>query len=401
MDKNFLINERVYTYQDLLERINKKEKLSNFVYSEELFEVYVQIIKLLLSGYSPVLFDGNFSKNEFLEYSKTLEQIEINSDFEFENIDEYKTAILNTFKKTNLGMTLFTSGTTGVPKKLYQSLLNLARNVKIYPFHQCWGLCYNPTHMAGVQVLLQVIYNFSTIVDLRNSNRYTLLQEYNVTNTSMTPTFFKINFFDSQELSSFKTVTFGGEKVSQNILEKAEKVFPEAKIRNIYASTEAGSLFVAEGEYFVVLDSMKEKILFKDSKLYIHESILADGLGNVEWYDTGDIVEFLNGDESRFRFVSRDSDIINVGGYNVNPNEVESIISSSELVKDCIVYSIDNSVLGKVLAVDIILTDNSIENPKKYIKKYISDNLQEWKRPMKIKFVEQISLTRTGKKTRR
>ena len=90
--------------------------------------------------------------------------------------------------------------------------------------------------------------------------------------------------------------------------------------------------------------------------------------------------------------------MINVGGYKVNPMEVEKVIKHIEGVADAKVYGRKNSVLGYVIASDII---KEAELDKKELKKLITNKckelLQDFKIPRIIKFVESFEMTRTGK----
>ena len=51
-------------------------------------------------------------------------------------------------------ITIFTSGTTGQPKKVVHSIATLTRSVRLGDRYkgQIWAYAYNPTHMAGLQV---------------------------------------------------------------------------------------------------------------------------------------------------------------------------------------------------------------------------------------------------------
>ncbi len=42
----------------------------------------------------------------------------------------------------------------------------------------------------------------------------------------------------------------GGEKYDEALENRLSEIFPNAKIRNVYASTEAGSIFSAKGDVF-------------------------------------------------------------------------------------------------------------------------------------------------------
>ena len=93
----------------------------------------------------------------------------------------------------------------------------------------------------------------------------------------------------------------------------------------------------------------------------------------------------------------RISEIINIGGYNVNPIEVEESILSLNYIESVRVYGRDNSVMGKILCADI-KSDIQIEVPE--IRKILASKLQPFKIPRIIKQVGDICLTRTGKTKR-
>ena len=86
---------------------------------------------------------------------------------------------------------------------------------------------------------------------------------------------------------------------------------------------------------------------------------------------------------------------INVGGYKVNPFEIEECLMDLEEVKEAIVFGKPNSVLGNILCADIVI-ENDIKTFE--IRKHLLKKLQNFKIPRVINYVSQIEKTRTGKK---
>lgn len=119
-----------------------------------------------------------------------------------------------------------------------------------------------------------------------------------------------------------------------------------------------------------------------------------------EWYHTGDIVEFT--EDGRIKFVGRKNEMINVGGYKVNPNEVEEEIKKINGVLDAYVYARKNQLTGNILVAEVVLKDKELDlqEMEKIIYENLRTSLQNWKIPRIIKFVDEIKLTRTGKKVR-
>ncbi|PRP68326.1 hypothetical protein BST86_07300 [Nonlabens agnitus] len=309
-------------------------------------------------------------------------------------------AIVNSTSK----ITIFTSGTTGQPKKVTHSLSNLIREVRTSTRHRgaIWGYAYNPTHMAGLQVLFQALLNGNTLVDLfgkSKSSVISMLENHTVTHLSATPTFYRLLLPLNRPNTSLKSVSLGGEKSDTLLIENLKTSFPNAKINNIYASTEAGTLFSADGEYFYVKSHLLEKVRFRKSELEIHASLLGSGMADQEWYATGDLVEWKDDDKKYFKFVSRKNEMVNVGGNKVNPHDIETQLKSIERVIDCLVYGVPNPILGNMICADIVVKDSSIDEFT--IKKILRNNLENYQIPRKINIVDELKTTRTGKLKRK
>ena len=133
----------------------------------------------------------------------------------------------------------------------------LTRSVRIGDKYQAqiWAYAYNPTHMAGLQVFFQAFENLNTLINVFNMQRREvseLIAKYKVTHVSATPNFYRLLRPYEKAYDSVIRVTLGGEKSDQNLYDTIVKIFPSAKINNVYASTEAGSLFAAKGDCFQI-----------------------------------------------------------------------------------------------------------------------------------------------------
>lgn len=388
----------------------KKEGANNiYVLDENPYIVFLNLLRNLICGKKSVILDADFSEEEILGLGLSNDLIEkgiyhqSDESSSFNSISELYRHLEK--DNHNLQIEIYTSGTTGRPKKVTQTLKNIARAVKVDTlFHnKTWGFAYNPTHFAGLQVFFQAFFNQNTLVYLFNKD-YSLVNDdfarYKITHLSCTPTFMKMLIPNIETtMGNVENLTFGGEKFDPKLERIVSKKFPNASIKNIYASTEAGSLLRSEGEFFVIPKRYVDVVKIENKELLIHKELL--GISNSFelidcWYKTGDLVEFI--DDEKFKFVNRKSEMINVGGYKVNPSEVEGVISEIEGVKDVIVFGRKNSVLGSIIVANIIKEDK--EDPiklKKRIKNIVSNSLQDFKIPRKISFVDSFQLTRTGK----
>lgn len=397
-------SEKVYGYDDLLRSLNECASYYPYYKTSDVYSYFVNLIKALAASKPLVLLDSDINPSEIegLDESKinATESIAIAS---FNSMDDVVAAVQGSQSE----ITIFTSGTTGQPKKVVHSIATLTRSVRMgEKYHgQIWAYAYNPTHMAGLQVFFQAFENQNTLVNVFNQSReyvYQQIREKGITHVSATPTFYRLLLPFEQAYESVVRVTLGGEKSDQHLYDSIAKIFPNAKINNVYASTEAGSLFAAKGDCFQIPEAIKDKFKVVDDELLIHKSLLGSSDSfrfTDDYYHSGDLIEWVDEAQGLFRFKSRKNELINVGGYKVNPGEVEMAIQGITGVRQAMVYGKANSILGNVLCADVVL-EAGAELTELDIKKELSAQLQDFKVPRRIRFVDEISLTRTGKMKR-
>lgn len=400
------------TYSRLIKDLNAKTHFNKYIRESNPYEIYLNLLLGIINQENVVLLDSDFSKEELSSLGMNDEEIRsvsiTNRADPIENINDL--LVLIDKSNSDFNLSLYTSGTSGRPKRVSHQLGRLLRTVTVKDkfIGDVWALAYNPTHFAGLQVFFQAIRNTNTLVYLFDCDKEALLDSFieeGITRISATPTFYRnILPLFKNEMASVKSVTSGGEKFDPNISKFLEKVFPNATIKNVYASTEAGSLFASDGDSFIVPDSIGHQIMISpNQELWIHRSLIGDSEEiqfEGDYYNTKDIVEFIDG--NKFKFVSRNSDFINVGGYRVNSTEIEELIAQLEIVKDVLVYGRKNSVTGNVIVADLVKADPNIPDKEfvRTVSEYINGKLQAWKIPRMYYFVERLQKTRTGKKVR-
>ena len=397
-------NENRYGYDDLLRSLNEAGAYYPYYKTTDLYSYFINLIKALSESKPLVLLDSDINPSEIdgLDESKVNVAVTLETSA-FRNMEEVVAAVQDSKSE----ITIFTSGTTGQPKKVVHSIQTLTRSVRVGDKYQgqIWAYAYNPTHMAGLQVFFQAFENKNTLVNVFNQSReyvYQQIKDKGITHISATPTFYRLLLPFEQSYEGVVRVTLGGEKSDQHLYDSIAKIFPNAKINNVYASTEAGSLFAAKGDCFQIPETIKEKFKVVDDELLIHKSLLGSSESfrfTDDYYHSGDLIEWVDEANGLFRFKSRKNELINVGGYKVNPGEVEVAIMGIEGIKQAMVYGKANSILGNVLCADVVL-ENNVELTELEIKKILNAQLQDFKVPRRIKFVEEISLTRTGKMKR-
>lgn len=395
-------------YDDLLDELSERNERRPVVYDDDPAEVFIETLLAMLDGSDLTLLDGEFS-------SETLQSLGHNEaavrrtcpapDVHISDPDDLVRAIEDVPEQWTLS--LYTSGTTGTPTRVDQTFDTLTRAVRTderFGDH-VWAFAYNPTHIAGLQVFFQAISNGNPMINVFEQSTHQigeLLDRYDVTHISATPTFYRLRLQGLPgTYESVVRLTSGGEKFEPSVREALADSFPNAEFRNVYATTETGSLLESAGETFRIPESLRDRVEITDeNELVVHRSLLGDVSEQVDgdWFHTGDIVEFV--DDEHFRFVGRESDFVNVGGYRVNPHEVEARINELHSVEAAVVTARESSVTGNVLTADVQPADDfDPEVVEEHVKDAVAD-LDRWKQPRIIDIVDEIARSRTGKRIR-
>ena len=406
MDKIFfadITKGKSYSYTDLINDLNKSTYYHRFCYTNDFYVIFQSIILSFLSQSEIILLDYDFSRSELtnlnISEKDLLEKI-LKPKITIRNLKD----LINRLNLTeNWKITLYTSGTTGIPKKITHSFGSVARSVRIAEDKgsDIWGFAYNPTHMAGLQVFFQALLNSNTIVNIFQKSRQNIflsINKYFITNISATPTYFRMLLPHKGSFKTVKKISFGGEKLDTSLMNILGKMFPNAKFLNIYASTEAGTIFASIGENFVIKNDIKKYVKIVKNEILIHKFLLGESESlnlDGDWYHTGDIIKIIDRDPLVFKFVSRKNEMINIGGNKVNPLEIEHELNKHPEIKNSKVYSKTNPITGRILCAEIELLDKKIS--EKEVRIFLKDKLQDFKVPRIIDFIDKIKMTRTGK----
>jgi len=116
------------------------------------------------------------------------------------------------------------------------------------------------------------------------------------------------------------------------------------------------------------------------------------------WFNTGDIVRV--DDDGYIEILDRASDLIIVGGFNVYPQEIETILNQVPGVVMSAVIGIPNAVSGEVPKAFVILKEG-VEITAQSLIAYSKEHLAHYKVPRKVEFVSELPLSSVGKVLRR
>jgi malonyl-CoA/methylmalonyl-CoA synthetase len=109
------------------------------------------------------------------------------------------------------------------------------------------------------------------------------------------------------------------------------------------------------------------------------------------WFKTGDIAVVEDG---YYRILGRDSiDIIKSGGYKISALEIEEILRTHPLIRDCGVVGLPDEEWGELVAAAVI-TDQLDSNT---LNSWIRERMPAYKSPRKYIFIEELPRNAMGK----
>ena len=311
-----------------------------------------------------------------------------------------------------------TSGTTGIPKIVPHTLASLSRTVRRDPLAQApvWGLVYDMTRFAGLQVALQSFIGGGTLAaaDMNKPlvEQVAFLAETGTTHLSATPTLWRrLLMVPEVENLPLRQVTLGGEIADQTILDAVSNRFPKARVTHIYASTEAGVGFAvndrragfpvsyfndAPGGVGVRMAEGMLWLLSPDARKpgYLGgQDIPVDSEGYIL---TGDQIAIEN---DRVLFLGRNSGVVNVGGVKIHPERVELTIATVVGVGLVRVNARTSPITGALLEATVVpaAPDADLHVLRAAIIAKCRKELEREAVPARIHFVASLETNAAGK----
>ena len=207
----------------------------------------------------------------------------------------------------------------------------------------------------------------------------------------------------------------GAAPISQSDMEAICEALPNSRLYNTYASTETGIITTHNfNDGYCIAGCLGRpmkhaSISFTEEGLircagktlmsgYVGDeeltrSVLRDGICYTN--DRGELDS-----EGRLQLTGREGDIINIGGFKINPVEVEDVAMSFQDIEDCICITSPHPVLGTALRLLVETTGNKPLD-KKQLGRYLMSKLEKFKVPQMYSQVESIKRTYNGKLDRK
>ncbi|TRW45893.1 class I adenylate-forming enzyme family protein [Georgenia yuyongxinii] len=338
----------------------------------------------------------------------------------------------------DLSAIIYTSGTTGLPKGVPITQRNAYARLVTYI------MSVGPTFDSGLRtlgaaplyhtvgmhwVLLQTLFTNGTYYPVSKVGPETaaLIREEGITFLFGSPTLFKMLLEVSADpLPSVRHISYGSAPAEPELLEAMYSRFPHASISEVYGTTELSIPFVTPsmrgrvpgalrrtGDHRVRIvrpagnpddvvapGEVGELLVHLDNDGIFSAYWGPDGQAKREdkcvgrWFRTGD--GFRYDAEGNFYFDGRLDDLFISGGENIQPAEVENTLNGMPGVLDCTVMGIPDPTWGNVVTAFIVTDGRPVTEAD--VDEYCrGSSLENYKRPRRIHFVEEIPRNPSGK----
>ncbi len=313
------------------------------------------------------------------------------------------------------GLVLFSSGTSGEPKAAVHDFKLLLKKFETKRSSLITINFLLFDHWGGLNTMLHILSNGGQLIATKERSAEKvchLVEKYSVELLPSSPTFLNLlllsNAYKDYDLSSLRVISYGTEPMPENTLLRLKSTFPDVKLLQTYGLIELGVLrskSESNDSLWVKVGGEGYETRIIDGILQIKAESAMLGYLNAEspftddgWFITGDEVLEKDG---FIKILGRKSEIINVGGEKVYPQEIENIILEMDDVIDVTVFPEDNAITGKIVCARVSLKDTKNKKESiQQIKKFCRSKMKSFMVPVKINISKESQFNSRFKKKR-
>ncbi|ASL17562.1 class I adenylate-forming enzyme family protein [Mycobacterium intracellulare] len=347
----------------------------------------------------------------------------------------------------DVGVVLFTSGTTSRPKAVELTHNNLTSYItRTVEFDGAEPgdaalICVPPYHIAGVSAALSNLYAGRKMVYLPQFDAAEwarLVRNEGVTSATVVPTMLDRIVTaleaDTVSLPTLRSLAYGGSKVPLPLVRRALSLLPEVGFVNAYGLTETSSTIAILGpeDHRAALASDDDAVLRRlgsvgrpvpgievqirgedgtvlgpgqTGQLFVRGDQVSGRYAEIGsvldaegWFPTKDVAML---DDEGYLFIGgRSDDTIIKGGENIAPAEIEDVLVEHPAVRDCAVVGLEDPQWGQIIVAVVVPDGENTPNPEE-LRAHVRAHLRGSRTPDRVVFRGDLPTNATGKVLRR
>lgn len=312
-------------------------------------------------------------------------------------------SFIEKYKKSDRDFIFKTSGSTGIKKEINVTKTQLFASAKsTIDFLKLTNtdtalLCLNFDFVAAKMMIIRAINaGMKLIVAKPDADLGTIIKKYSITFAAFVPLQIEkiIDENGVELLNNIKNIIVGGASVSEKLITKLQN--SSSTIYQTFGMTETVSHIAMRKinekntkKYYTILPNIEIKTN-AEGCLCIKGDVTKNS-----WIETTDIVQLI--DNQNFGWMGRKDFVINTGGIKINPEEIETKISS---IINCnfIISDLKDEKLGQKIV--LVLESKKEGYDEKLIIEKINQKLTKYEIPKLILYLDAFPISDNGKTNR-
>lgn len=419
------IDHTTLTYQQLVHRINlvskqirhkHRQKYIGICYNSPIYNI-IQYFALHDCGYVPIVLSADWTTTYLRQVCQYYRISELYTDDGLETIEIDNNVSTLKHHNTALLHIGFTSGTTGMAKGYYRDeaswIASFRANESLMLNQEKTIIAPGPfAHSLTLYACLYAFYTGRTFIGQTRFDEEQLAHTLEIYDDPsalfIVPTMIKTLLSKSRHLKCLTSIFSSGDKLNVTRFKEINNLLPQVNVIEFFGSSETSFISYNLNQTAPVdsvgkcFNHVQVNLLEKDDNniglLQVKSDMTFQGYvddtykSDNEWITTGDYVSI---DNNNYLYLQgRKDDKLIVGGNNVYPKKIESMILSLPYVKEAIIVGKPHDTFGEI-AVLLYTATQSLNY--QLLRQCLLQSFNRYEVPSILQRVSHMEYTASGK----